>query len=254
MCHESITWPISGGAPTSANLEHLARGDTQLPVYVAQPEGDGKRPAVVLIHDINGPTDFYRDMAGRLAEQGYRTAMPNIFARQGDLKDPLDLDARGARLRAVDKDLALEDVLAVVRFLRDQQEVDGPIGLIGFCMGGTLAMLSASLPGGPDAAVSFYGFPAKRDGWPVAPMDQADSVRVPLMLIVGDQDASVGMDNMEQYEARLDAANKDYESVTYAGVGHGFMTFDEHADSYPQAADAWTAMLQFLDQQLGGNG
>lgn len=253
MCHESITWPISGGAPTVANLEHLQRAEIELPTYVARPEDEGKRAAVVLVHDINGPTDFYRDMAGRLAEEGYLTALPNLFVRQGDLNDPHDMGARSARLRAVNKDLALEDILAVVRFLRDEQGAEGPIGLIGFCMGGTLAMLSASLPGGPDAAVSFYGFPAKRDGWPVAPMDRAETVRVPLLLIVGDQDSSVGMHNMEQYEAKLDVANKDYESITYPGVGHGFMTFDERADSFPQASDAWTATLQFLDEQLGGN-
>ena len=81
-------------------------------------------------------------------------------------------------------------------------------------------------------------------------MDEVENLRVPLLLIVGDQDAGVGMDNMEQYEAKLDAANKDYESITYTGVGHGFMTFDENADSFPQASDAWTATLQFLDQQL----
>ncbi len=45
-----------------------------------------KRPAVVLVHDINGPTEFYRDMAGRLAEQGYLTALPDLFVREGELR------------------------------------------------------------------------------------------------------------------------------------------------------------------------
>ena len=76
---------------------------------------------------------------------------------------------------------------------------------------------------------------------------------MPLLLIVGDQDTGVGMDNMGEYEAALDAANKDYEAITYPGVGHGFMTFDDHAETYAQASDAWTATLQFLDAQLGGN-
>jgi carboxymethylenebutenolidase len=140
--------------------------------------------------------------------------------------------------------------VATVRRVRDLKGSEGPVGLIGFCMGGTLAMLSASLVGGPDASVSFYGFPAGRSGWPKKPLDVAETVRVPLLLIVGDQDAGVGMDNMEKYEAALDAANKDYESITYPGVGHGFMTFDPNAATFPQASDAWTATLQFLDQQL----
>jgi carboxymethylenebutenolidase len=252
MCHDRITWPISGGAPTATNLEHLDREDTHLPIYIARPEGEGKRAAVVLVHDINGPIDFYRDMAGRLAEEGYLTALPDLFVRQGNPADGSP-EAKRARMKVLDKDLALEDIIATLRFLRDQQGAEGPVGLIGFCMGGTLAMLSAGMVGGPDAAVSFYGFPAAREGWPLAPMDEADSVRVPLLLIVGDQDAAVGMDNMEKYEAALDAAGKDYESITYAEVGHGFMTFDENADSFPQASDAWTATLQFLDQHPGIN-
>lgn len=253
MCHESITWPISGGAPAAAQLEYIERGDTKLPVYVATPNGDSTRPAVVLVHDIYGAGEFYRDMAGRLAEEGYLAALPELFVRQGELANA-GPGARFARMEALDRDLALEDILATIRHLRGEKGVTGPVGLIGFCMGGTFAMLSAGVVGGPDAAVSFYGFPAARSGWPKAPIDDVDSLRVPLLLIVGDQDTGVGMDNMEAYEAKLDAANKDYESITYTGVGHGFMTFDPDAENYPQASDAWTAALQFLDQQLGGNG
>lgn len=249
MCHETMSWPISGGAPTAAQLEHIEREDTKLPVYVAKPAGKEKRPAVVLIHDIHGPRDFYKDMAGRLAEEGYLTALPDLFVRQSDL-DAGNADGRTARQLALDKDLALEDILATVRFVRDLKGAEGPVGLIGFCMGGTLAMLSASLTGGPDAVVSFYGFPAARKGWPKSPMNEVDSVRAPMLLIVGDQDTGVGMDNMANYEAKLDAANKDYESITYPGVGHAFMTFDPKAETFSQASDAWTATLLFLDQQL----
>ncbi|MCA9860990.1 MAG: dienelactone hydrolase family protein [Thermomicrobiales bacterium] len=252
MCHPSISWPISGGAPTAAEQSTIDRGDVQLPIFTATPDGDAARAGVVLIHDINGVNDFYKDMAGRLAEAGYLTVLPELFVRQGPLADSTN-ETRFARMSALDKDLALEDILATVAHVRKLAGSDGPVGLIGFCMGGTLAMLSAGLIGGPDAAISFYGFPARRPGWPKAPMEEVDSIRVPLMLIVGDQDEGVGMDNMEQYESLLDAANKDYESITYTGVGHGFMTFDPEAESYSQAADAWTATLQFLDQQLGGN-
>jgi carboxymethylenebutenolidase len=249
MCHESITWPISGGAPSAAQREEIEREDTKLPVYVARPDGNEKRPGIVLIHDVYGANDFYRDMAGRLAADGYMTALPDLFVREGELKDN-ESETRMARSAALDKDLALEDALATVRWLREQKGAEGPIGLIGFCMGGTLAMLSAGATGGPDAVVSFYGFPQARRTWPKAPMDDVDNVRAPLLLIVGDQDTAVGMDNMEQYEAKLDVANKDYESITYTGVGHGFMTFDPNAASSAQASDAWTATLQFLDQQL----
>ncbi|MEZ4507933.1 MAG: dienelactone hydrolase family protein [Thermomicrobiales bacterium] len=115
-----------------------------------------------------------------------------------------------------------------------------------------MAMLSAGVVGGPDAAISSTG---SRQARRVAHgADGSGGAVWALLLIVGDQDEAVGMDNMAAYEARLEAANKDYESITYSGVGHGFMTFDEQAETFPQASDAWAATLQFLDEQLGGNG
>lgn len=249
MCHEGISWPVSGGAQGAPRLTHLPREDVELPVFLATPEGNGKRAGVVILHDIHGANDFYKDMAARLAIEGYIAALPDLFVRQGEAANG-SREAKAARANALDFDLCLEDILATVRQVRETHGSEGPVGVIGFCMGGTLAMLSASLVGGPDAAVSFYGFPAGRASWPKNPIGEAASVRAPLLLIVGDQDAGVGMDNMEKYEAALDAANKDYESITYPEVGHAFMTFDPKAPTWPQASDAWTAMLQFLDAQL----
>jgi carboxymethylenebutenolidase len=249
MCHERVTWPVSGGSPSAVERASLDRDGTQLPLYVARPSGNEKEAGVVVIHDVHGANDFYKDFTARLADEGYLAALPDLFVRQGEGANG-SREAIMARANKLDLDVALEDIVATVRHVRDLRGAEGPVGLIGFCMGGTLAMLSASLVGGPDAAVSFYGFPAGRASWPKKPLDVADTVRVPLLMIVGDQDTGVGMDNMEKYEAALDAANKDYESITYPGVGHGFMTFDPNAETYPQASDAWTAMLQFLDQQL----
>lgn len=252
MCHDRITWPVSGGAQTAPKLTHIDRADTQLPIHIAEPEGDGKRAGIVILHDINGVNEFYLDMAGRLANEGYLTALPDLFVRQAPLAND-SREAKAARGNKLDIDLTLEDIVASVHHLRDLKGSEGPVGVIGFCMGGTLAMLSASLVSGPDAAISFYGFPAGRPTWSKRPLDVAEAVRVPMLLIVGDQDTGVGMDNMTQYEAALDAANKDYESITYPGVGHAFMTFDPKAETFSQASDAWTATLQFLDQQLAND-
>lgn len=249
MCHDRVTWPIRGGSQVEPFLTHIDRGGDRLPIYRADPPTNEPAAGIVLVHDIHGPNAFYQDMTARLAEQGYLVALPDLFA----WLEPLANDTREAKLAradALDFDRCLEDMLATIRWLRDDPRAAGLVGVIGFCMGGTLAMLAAGFIGGPDAAVSFYGFPAGRASWPKRPIDEAASVQAPLLLIVGDQDHGVGMDNMARYEEALDAANKDYESITYQGVGHAFMTFDPEAETYPQAADAWAATLQFLDEHL----
>ena len=256
MCHDHCPHPVRGGAPLQELTVEIPLDSGSIPAFVALPEtidSAAGAPAILLIHDINGPNDFYRDLARRLATEGYITAMPDFFFRQGPKPETWELvRARMAQMSQTD---TLADIRSALLWLRDHEASSGKVGTIGFCMGGTLVMLAASRHPRPDASVIFYGFPY-RERTPMAPImagDDAEAAGVesPLLGFWGDGDAGVGMDNVAKYDALLNRYGKDHEFVIYPGVGHGFLTFDPDAVAYDASQQAWARSLTFLGERLG---
>src|SRR5687768_17439750 len=115
MCHETCPHPISGGDHLQESRITLAVGDEQLPVFVVEPE---QTPAagVMIIHDIYGPGEFYQDLSRRLADAGYRVALPDFFFRQGSLEGR-DMDAARARGAKVVQAHTFADMAATLTWL-----------------------------------------------------------------------------------------------------------------------------------------
>ena len=251
MCHSYCPAPISGGAGTVEEDIETTGADRPIPGFFARPEG-GSAPAVLIIHDIWGANDFYRDLARRLAGEGFAALLPDFFVRQGPLPEQTREAAR-ARGGELDQQAALRDVAGALTWLKDNPATSGPVGTIGFCMGGTLVMLAAAREPVPDASVAFYGFPnaTPTELRPHVPLAEANAVRSPLLALWGDQDHGVGMDNVEAYRAALAEADRSFEFVIYPGPGHAFLTFDPDAPWYGEAQDAWRRTLAFLREELG---
>lgn len=122
-------------------------------------------------------------------------------------------------------------------------------------MGGTLVMLAAARQPVPEATVAFYGFP-RRERTPLAPIlpsdeDEAGTLASPLLAFWGDGDAGVGIDNVRDYDERLQRYDKPHEFHVYPGVGHGFLTFDPDAGAFAASEDAWNRTRRFLAETLG---
>jgi carboxymethylenebutenolidase len=251
MCHPNCPAPISGGAGIAEEDVETPGAERPIPGFLARPE-DGPAPAVLIIHDIWGANDFYRDLARRLAGEGFAALLPDFFVRQGPLPEQTREAAR-ARGAELNQRAAIQDVAGALSWLTDHPATSGAVGTIGFCMGGTLVMLAAAREPLPDASVAFYGFPnqAQSELRPHVPLAEASAVRSPLLAIWGDQDHGVGMDNVEAYRAALAEADRPFEFVIYPGPGHAFLTFDSDAPSYAEAQDAWERTVAFLRQELG---
>lgn len=260
MCHETCPHPIRGGAPVEEReltIDHVGGfEDDQLgvPAFLAAPERT-PAPAVLVIHDIHGANDFYRDLARRLAAEGYVALLPELFHRLGPLAEPTR-DAARARGAQLDQAQALCDIHAALIWLGEHEATTGQVGVIGFCMGGTLTMLAAARPPLPAASVAFYGFPVRertaiQTKLPIDE-DEVAGVESPLLLFWGDQDSGVGMDNVARYREALDRYDRQAETVIYPGIGHGFLTFDPDAPAYEPSRDAWQRTLAFLRARLGG--
>ncbi|MDP9369514.1 MAG: dienelactone hydrolase family protein [Chloroflexota bacterium] len=250
MCHKECPAPVRGGSGIVEERVETLGVERSIPGFFARPDG-APAPAVVILHDIWGANDFYHDLARRLAGEGFAALLPDLFVRQGPLPEQTR-EAAFARRARLDQTVALADIAGALRWVRDHPATTGRVGTMGFCLGGTFVMLAAARDPLPDAGVAFYGFPVieKTLLTPAVPLDEARAglVGSPLLLLWGDQDHGVGMENVAAYRAALEAAGTRHEAVVYPGLPHGFLTFDPAA---PVATrEAWARALAFLRAEL----
>jgi carboxymethylenebutenolidase len=231
----------------------VSRDDAEIPVLLARPDGEDAVPGIVLIHDIHGANAFYHDLTRRLAQEGYIVALPDLFHREGPVEDGQAARVRGQRVKQANQ---LGDLEAIATWLTGQEGCTGTFGVVGFCMGGTLTYLMSAREPRPAAAVAFYGFPAKdaTENAPIRPIDPAEveAIATPLLGIWGEQDTSVGMDNVDAYADALVAAGKPHDILVYPEVGHGFLTFDDESPAWQPSAHAWGKALEFFKRHLKG--
>ncbi|HKY10052.1 MAG TPA: dienelactone hydrolase family protein [Candidatus Binatia bacterium] len=218
-------------------------------LHVSAPDGRGPYPGLVVMQHQGGVDEFIQHMTRRLAEAGFVAAAPDLYHRDGpDCKD--DIVARRSRLS--DRRIII-DIAAAVDFLRAHESVAGDrIGIIGFCMGGRLALLGAATNSHFKAAAAFYPGNAFR-AWGrdlPSPFERIADIQCPVQGHFGAEDANPSPEDMARLDAELKKFNKPHEFYTYAGAGHGFM--DGTKESYRRAADeaAWPQTLDFLGRQL----
>ena len=246
MCHEHAEATIDESEAIAVTEVSFESDGQIIPAMLASPVRPAAKTPVVLFHDIWGVNDFYRDFAMRMAAEGYPTLLPDFFVRQGPLAEPTR-EAVFERRTRMDQEQGVRDLGAAIQFMETTTDAAGKVGVVGFCLGGTYVLLAASRDPLPNTVVSFYGFPAGHDGWPLTPLDETDAVEAPILFQVGDLDTGVGMDNVEQYTRQVTESGGAIETVVYPGAPHGFMTFDAENPNFRAAADAWTRMTTFLD-------
>ena len=157
-----------------------------------------------------------------------------------DVVGQSDLGGRG-----LNAGLALADLNAALDWLRDTTGFER-LGTIGFCMGGTFVLQLAARRQDL-ASACFYGFPAQMGA------EERAAVKGPVLGFWGDQDAGVGMANVEQLRRELAARGVEHDFTIYPGLGHGFMKasgLEPGGEGYDQACEAWTRTLDFYRGKL----
>lgn len=221
----------------------------QMPAELALPDR-GQGPGVVIITDIFGRTPFYQHLGRRLADAGYVSLLPDIFFREGELSE-VTREAAFARRDKLDEARALRDMLHAASWLEEHEAlVGGRLGLLGFCLGGTLALDMCAERDG-FAAVCYYAFPAGMpDSGAPAPLDVVDRITGPILAFWGDEDY-IDMDEVRGLGDAMAEHDKDYDAVIYPGVGHGFLRGLTEGGSDGEAAhDSWERSLAFLARHL----
>jgi carboxymethylenebutenolidase len=152
-----------------------------------------------------------------------------------------------ARAKRLDFKRWGRDMSAAIDWLRGRPEVNGAVGTVGFCMGGTQVLLLAGRRDDIAATVSYYGFPADART-EASPIDVASKMHGPILGHWGDQDEGVGMENVAKLRAALEAAGVEHEFHIYPGLGHGFLKAsleDDKTPGHAQACESWTRTVEF---------
>jgi carboxymethylenebutenolidase len=204
--------------------------------YLALPEGPG--PGVVVIQEWWGLVGHIKDVANRLAREGFVALAPDLYhGREAAEPDQ-------ARKLAMDLELeqAARDMAGAVDFLLAHPSVEPKrIGAVGFCMGGSLTLVLATRK--PISAASpFYGIPSS--------VSDYSGLAGPVLLHLAEHDANQNP-KREGLERAVREAGQDIEVHVYPGTHHGF--FNDTSDVYEPdaAAEAWARTVAFFRQHLG---
>jgi len=229
-----------------------------MPAILARPTDEGSYPAVIVVHEAFGPNAHIHDVAVRLARESYVTLAPDLYYREKKTAGYDDLDEAIRLMTTLKDDTILQDMGAAIAYLQQQSFVrTDRIGVMGFCMGGRIAFLTACMNPAVRAGVPFYGGGIGSVMQPSAgtrpPLDYAERLSAPLLLFFGERDAFIPREEVERIRHRLAYLGKDATIVVYPGAPHGF--FCDQRESYrPEAArDAWQHLLRFLGRRLQGN-
>ena len=200
-------------------------------------------PAVVIIHEWWGLNDHIKDIAQRFAREGYVALVPDLYSRLG-YKVTQDAGEAAKLMESLSSQAALRDLNATTRYLKQQPFVDGPrIGVLGFCMGGTFALIMATHNSDIKAAVPFYG--------KVSPIESLRALLCPVLYHYGAKDAWVTKQEVDRLQQGLTQYGKPGTVHIYPEADHAFFN-DTRADAYSaeDAKLAWGRTLQFFREHL----
>lgn len=232
--------------PTTTGAGHLE-------AYLSSPTvGDGPWPGVVVIHELFGLNDDIHQQTDHLAAAGYLAVAPNLYTNGGMVRC---LRSVFAALQA-GKGPAVDDIDAVRTWMADRSDCTGKVGVIGFCMGGGFALVTASR--GFDAAAPNYGVLPPR-------ADEVLAGACPIVASYGKRDPMLP-GTAKKLEEVLTRVGVEHDVKRYPGAGHSFLNrhsagaltgplsvlekvagFSYHQ---PSAEDAWARILNFFERHL----
>lgn len=239
--------PIAGGATDARDLVLTSADGTRFAAYAAraaQPTGAG----MVVIPDVRGLHEYYKELALRFAEVGVDAVAIDFFGRTAGLGDRAEGFDFMAHVPQTKPETLQADIAAASAYLRSTEGGSvRALFAVGFCFGGALAFLQAASGLGYAGVIGFYGWPLGLARWPdrPKPLDAAPRFRCPVLAIYGGSDPGIPPDAVEAFDQALTRAGVLHESVTYPGAPHSF--FDRKQTEFAEAsADAWRRVRTFV--------
>ncbi|MDG2992367.1 dienelactone hydrolase family protein [Candidatus Synechococcus calcipolaris G9] len=233
----------------------IVNGDLLIDAYLALPKEGGPYPGIIVFQEIFGVNHHIRDVSERLAQEGYVVLAPALYQRlaPGFETDygPADIDLGRQYKDQTTADELISDTQAAIAYLRGLgQVINAEIGTIGFCFGGHVAYLAATLPE-IKATASFYGagIATMTPGGGLPTVSRTSEIRGSLYAFFGDQDASIPLEHIQTIESELHKHGVRHHIFLYP-ADHGF--FCDQRQSYDPAAakDAWEQVKTLFQSVL----
>jgi carboxymethylenebutenolidase len=241
--------PIAGGSAGGRDFKLTSADGTRFMAYAARaarPTGAG----MLVIPDVRGLHQYYKDLADRFAEVGVDSVAVDFFARTADTEDRGEKFEFMPHVGTTTPETLQADFAAAVAHLRSAEGGQAhSLFSVGFCFGGALSYLQAASGLGYAGVIGFYGWPLGLKRWPdrPKPIDAAARYTCPVLSIFGGADEGIPQADVDQFDAALRKANVKHDQTVYPGAPHSFFDrkFTEFADA---SADAWKKVQAFVTQ------
>ena len=231
----------------TVRVERVQTPDGVMDAHVSLPES-GSGPGIVVIQEIYGVGDYIKESVGRLAGLGYVALAPDLYWR---IEPGIALDHDEAGLakafetvQKLDHELAVRDSIDALKALRELPEVTGRrAGVLGFCLGGTLAF-QVAIQDDPDVAVCYYGSGI------AGALERAGALSCPVLFHFGGRDQYIAREQIDRVCAYADS-HPDMECHIQEDAGHAFDNHEAPMFHQPEAAArAWEITREFLARTL----
>jgi carboxymethylenebutenolidase len=223
---KDVTYPGSGG---------------EMKGYLVEPKNpSGKLGAVIIIHENRGLNPHIRDVARRMALEGFIALAPDFLSPAGGT--PENEDQAREMFGKLDPAVTVANAEASLAYVSKLEDANGKVGAIGFCWGGGLVNSFATKSPELKAGVAYYGAQP--------PADEVANIKAALMLHYAGLDDRINA-GIDAYKKALDAAHVEYTVYVYDGVNHAFNNDTSAARYDKKAADlAWGRTVAFLKKNL----
>lgn len=231
---------VRADAPKTETVQ-FPNGTGSVSGFLAAPEKPGRYPALVVVHEWWGLTDWVKEQTQKLADQGYVALAVDLYRG----KTATDPEAAHELMRGLPQDRAVSDLKAAFAYLATRKDVDRDhIGSIGWCMGGGFSLQLAIHEPRLAACIVNYG------ALPTDPND-IQQIIAPVLGSFGADDRGITPADVRAFEKTMKGMNRRVDLKIYDGAGHGFENSTNAAGYRPDAAaDAWARTVAFLNKTM----
>jgi carboxymethylenebutenolidase len=239
----------------NCNWVKINNGSLQIDAYLATPASEGTFGAIIVIQEIFGVNSHIRDVTERIAKLGYIAIAPSMFQRTAPGFDvgytPEDIQIGFKYLQQTKQEEIFSDIKATIAYLKTLPNIKAEaIGTIGFCFGGHVAYMAATLPE-IKATASFYGggIATSSFGGDAPTITHTPEIKGTIYAFFGKKDSSIPQEQNQQIEAELKKHQINHHIFRY-DAEHGFFCDQRASYNSAAAADAWQHVVELFQNNL----